>query len=285
MASVETVSLMFTDLVDSTATLLSLAVAEAEAVRSTFFVVQRQAIDAHGGSEIKSTGDGVMVAFANVGAALDTAVAIQQALERHNRRAQVPLMIRVGISTGDAVSEDGDYYGEPVVEAARLCDAAAPGQILTTDLVRMLAGSRSPHRFDPIGPLALKGLPAPLAAVSVGWEPQGAARAPLPSRFVATSGPGFVGRVGPRATLDEAVEASSRGGSAAVFIAGEPGIGKTGLAREVALDAAQRGATVLLGRCDEDVGAAVCPVRGGARPSGGSCAGRAAGRSCPGGGG
>ena len=228
-------------------------------VRGTFFVVHRQAIEAHGGVEVKSTGDGVMVAFANVGSALDTAVAIQQGMDRHNRRANVPLMVRVGISTGDAVSEDGDYYGEPVVEASRLCDAAAPGQILTTDLVRMLAGSRSPHRFEPVGSLSLKGLPAPLAAVSVGWEAQGAASRPLPSRLVTASGPGFVGRVGPRARLDDAVAATARGGSAAVFIAGEPGIGKTRLAREVALDAAQRGATVLLGRCDEDVGAPYAP--------------------------
>ncbi|MGH9041221.1 MAG: hypothetical protein ACRDZ3_13425 [Acidimicrobiia bacterium] len=61
--------------------------------------------------------------------------------ERHGqgRASQVPLAIRVGLSLGEVTFEDGDLFGVPVVEAARLVAAAGPGQILATVVVRMVA--------------------------------------------------------------------------------------------------------------------------------------------------
>ena len=70
--------------------------------------------------------------------------------------------IRIGISVGEATLEDDDYFGDPVVEAARLCAAADGGQILVADVVRALAGRRTPHLFVPVGDLRLKGLPEPI---------------------------------------------------------------------------------------------------------------------------
>ena len=88
---------------------------------------------------------------------------MQRAVERHNRgREVVRLEMRVGISAGDATFEDDDWFGTPVVEASRLCAGAAGGQILVSDLVRALAGSRCEFELQPLGTVELKGLPAPI---------------------------------------------------------------------------------------------------------------------------
>ena len=71
------------------------------------------------------------------------AVAMQQAVARHNRRSDgADLAMRIGVSAGDATFEDGDWFGTPVIEASRLCGEADGGQILLSDLVRALAGTQ-----------------------------------------------------------------------------------------------------------------------------------------------
>src|SRR5207244_13547323 len=64
----------------------------------------------------------------------------------------------------------GDYFGTPVVEAARLCAAAQARQVLASSLVRQLAGARCAHAFRPLGPLALKGLPE-MQVDEIAWAP------------------------------------------------------------------------------------------------------------------
>src|SRR5262249_49597359 len=80
----------------------------------------------------------------------------------------VALGVRVGISAGDVLERAGDYHGVQVVEAARLCAAAMGGQILASETVRCLVGSRGSHDFVPVGELTLKGLP-PVATVALRW--------------------------------------------------------------------------------------------------------------------
>ena len=75
------------------------------------------------------------------------------------------------MSAGEAVEEDGDYFGDPVVEAARLCAAANGGQILAAEIVRLMVGRHATQTFVEVGPLALKGIPEPVDAVEVLWEP------------------------------------------------------------------------------------------------------------------
>ena len=67
--------------------------------------------------------------------------------------------MRVGLTAGDASSEGDDWFGTPIVEASRLCATAGPGQVLASDLVRSLAGTRTTLVFHPLGTRALKGLP------------------------------------------------------------------------------------------------------------------------------
>ncbi|MGO9875721.1 MAG: ATP-binding protein [Acidimicrobiia bacterium] len=255
---------MFTDLVDSTATAARLGPDAAEELRQTHFRLLRGAVVASGGVEVKNLGDGLMVMFSSPSRALAGAVGMQQAIHHHNRSASEPLGVRIGMSTGEAVEEDGDYFGDPVVVAARLCAAAEGGQILAADLVRLMVGSHAAQTFGAIGPLVLKGLAEPVEAVEVLWEPAVVAGSvPLPGRLVGAASDalfGFFGRGAELAVLEEACkQARTTKRCQAVFVAGEAGMGKTALVAQVARTAHGDGAVVLVGHADEDVGISYQP--------------------------
>src|SRR3954449_1359490 len=115
-----------------------------------------------------------------------SAVGMQQGIERDNRAREVSVGLRVGLSGGEVTAEDDDYFGDPVIEAARLCAACEAGQILAADVVRAMAGRRSKHECIRIGQLELKGLPNPVDTVAVRWEPLGGNSTnavPLPGRL------------------------------------------------------------------------------------------------------
>jgi DNA-binding NarL/FixJ family response regulator len=156
---------LFTDLVGSTELEFRLSRSDADALRHAHFSSLREAIASSGGTEVKSTGDGLMVVFPSASAALDCAVAMQQAIEHHNRRALQPLSVRVGMSSGDLTVATNEYFGDSAVEAARLCAAAGGGHILVADVVKTLA-SRSGHEFITRQELDLKGIPNRVVA----WE-------------------------------------------------------------------------------------------------------------------
>src|SRR5713226_7234282 len=158
----ENVAMLFTDMVGSTALASGLAPEAADELRRRHFSVLRQAVAEAGGTEVKNLGDGLMVVFGSASAALSCAVSMQQGVERDNRAREQSLGLRVGLSGGEVSREDDDYFGDPVVEAARLCAACSGGQILAADVVRAMAGRRSRHECNPVGPLVLKGLPDPV---------------------------------------------------------------------------------------------------------------------------
>jgi tetratricopeptide (TPR) repeat protein len=197
-------------------------------------------------------GDGLMAAFGGAAAALSCAVSLQQRFEKRNRSAAERMLIRVGVSSGDVIAVDGDLFGMPVTEAARLCDRCSAGQILAKELVAHLAGGRG-HAFTAVGGLELKGLPEPLQAVEVLWEPVHASTIALPERLRELPATGYVGRVAERERLSELWGQASEGSLRLALISGEAGVGKTRLATHLALEAHGQGGTVLYGRCDEDL--------------------------------
>ena len=162
MATTENITVLFTDLVGSTELASSLTPEAGDEVRHKHFSALRQAIATSGGTEVKNLGDGLMVVFPAASAALSCAVAMQQVVHRDNAGAERSLGLRVGLSSGEASREADDYFGDPVIEAARLCARAEGGQILASDLVRASAGRRSAHAFTSLGELELKGLPEPI---------------------------------------------------------------------------------------------------------------------------
>ncbi len=153
----EMVAVLMTDLVGSTAIADRVGPGAAEELRTEHFGLLRAALERTGGREVKNLGDGLMVVFSSASESLSCAARMQQAVEARNRRSQEWLEVRIGLSLGEATVQDGDYFGEPVVEAARLCARAAGGQIVVNALVRQLAGSRDGHSFKSLGGLELRG--------------------------------------------------------------------------------------------------------------------------------
>jgi DNA-binding SARP family transcriptional activator len=91
-------------------------------------------------------------------------------------------------------------------------------------------------------------------AASAPVRDQAAPAIPLPDRIARASSVTFVGRSREREALEHAFKAVADGGARVMLISGEPGIGKTSLSAAFALDAFTSGASVLYGRCDDDLG-------------------------------
>jgi class 3 adenylate cyclase/tetratricopeptide (TPR) repeat protein len=255
----ENVAVLFTDMVGSTSLASGLSPDAADELRRLHFSILRQAVAEAGGIEVKNLGDGLMVVFASTSAALSCAAAMQQGIERDNRSRHQAIGLRVGLSGGEVTSEDDDYFGDPVIEAARLCALCDGGQILAADVVRAMAGRRSRHECAARGPLVLKGLPAPVETVEVRWEPLGDSAMdamPLPGRLDGRPAAGVVGREAEMATMSDAFKRVAGGEGREVFlISGEAGLGKTTLVAEAARVAFDAGACVLFGHCEEDLAA------------------------------
>ncbi len=262
MAVQGTVTIVFTDLVGSTAMAARLGEEAADAHRQRHFALLERAARVSGGEVVKNLGDGVMVAYGAAADALSGAVEMQQAIDADNRRGRgLPMGLRVGMALGDVTFEEGDYFGAPVIQAARLCARAEGGQILAAEVVSVLAGGRGGHRFTKLGDLDLKGLPEPVATVEVGWDPlPPGSTFPLPVALGGADQFPFVGRGDESAQLRQAFERAAAGERCAVVVTGEPGIGKTRLAAELAREMHGCGALVLHGRCDEDMGVPYQPL-------------------------
>ena len=252
--SAEMVAVLMTDLVGSTAMADRVGPAAAEGLRTEHFGLLREALERSAGREVKNLGDGLMVVFASAAQSLACAVQMQQAVEARNRRAEEPFGLRIGVSVGDTTVEDGDYFGGPVVEAARLCAYAAGGQIVLNALVRQLAGSRDGHSFRSFGALELKGISEPVQAFELQWDPAPVTGGALPERLRELPATGYVGRVAERERLSALWGQACEGSLRLALIGGEAGVGKTRLSSHFALRVHGEGARVLYGRCDEDLG-------------------------------
>src|SRR5690242_957949 len=205
MAYTDLVTILSTDWVDSTATRSRLGEERADQLQQVHDSILRETIEEHEGSVVKNSGDGALATFRSATNALAAAVAIQRRFDARSRSGE-QIQLRVGVSAGDVLHRDGDIFGTPVVEAVRLEASAAPGQIICSDLVRVLARGRGNFDFELLGLLELKGLPDAVAACSVAWdriETDAEAGLPLPPELATTSDTPFVGRGDELRTLTE----------------------------------------------------------------------------------
>jgi class 3 adenylate cyclase len=256
--SVELATILLTDLVGSTRLATSVGPARADQLRDEHFELLRVAITSCGGREVKNTGDGVMVAFVSASAAVKCAVAMQQLFERRYREAEQGLHVRIGVAAGESTVKEGDYFGMPSTEAARLCAQAPADGILVSGLTTTLAGHCDGVEFTSIGKLELKGFPEPVEALSVSWAPlaeeAGAAgRWPLPAVLRSVPPVSYVGRVTERDTLERTLVQARSGQRRVALLSGEPGIGKTRLASFCAHRAHAQGMAVCWGACSEEL--------------------------------
>jgi class 3 adenylate cyclase/tetratricopeptide (TPR) repeat protein len=247
------VTLLFTDLVGSTELYDRLGDETAESLRRTHFRLLRKAVADRGGREVKNVGDGLMVVFHSAVDAVSCAVDMQEAVDRYNRRPQtLPLDVRIGLHAGEPIHDEEDYFGASVNVARRLCDEALGGQIVASDLVRGLIGGREGFAFQSLGPIELRGIAEPVPASEVVWTPSSGATFDLPGVFTSAARTPYVGRSNERDLLREEWKRAAIGERRLVLIGGEPGIGKTRISKELALEAHAEGAIVLYGRCDSE---------------------------------
>jgi class 3 adenylate cyclase len=164
---IRTVSVLFTDLVRSTELFDRVGDEAGDRLLHDHFAILRDSAREHGGKEVKSLGDGLMLVFTSVAAALGCALTMQQRLQGHDR-AEV-MGLRIGVNAGEAIEVDGDYFGRSIVIAKRLCDHASAKEILVSDAVRSLLGPTSDYRFCGLGAVRLKGLTEPVTTFRLDW--------------------------------------------------------------------------------------------------------------------
>ena len=222
----KTVTVVFCDVVGSTALAESRDPEALELLLAAYFSGMKAIVESYGGTVQKFIGDAVVAVFGVPVAHEDDALrALLAAVQMRESLPQFGIEGRIGVNTGEIVTSTHGtiVMGDAVNVAARFQQAAAPGEILLGPQTFALA--RGAATVEELEPLELKGKSAPMAAfklVAVGRT----AVSPLGDRFV--------GREAELALLGEAWErALAEGRCELVTIVGEPGVGKSRLVEEL----------------------------------------------------
>jgi hypothetical protein len=247
-------ALVRTDVVGSTPLTLRLGDDDAGPVMQRHLRSLRVVVDAYHGRLVKSLGDGLLAAFDSATTAVRASREMQACIHRDNRRSGggFALHIRVGVSAGDIVWSGGDVEGRPAIESERLQSVAEPDQILCSRLVVDLTGGRFDDDVRSLGRRALKGYPQEIEVYEVAWHPTDSHVSDVSPALRQQPRTAFVARDAVLAALHDRWRRAEAGDAGMVLLAGEAGIGKSRLARELALRVHSEGGTVLYGRCAPD---------------------------------
>ena len=165
-----TVTLMFSDIIDSTATNERLGDTAWMALLRKHNVVIREQVAANNGYEVKSMGDGFMLAFRSAKDGLNCSIGIQRAIADRNDSAEEAVDVRIGLHTGEAVQEQGDFFGKHVNLAARIGGSATGGEILVSSLLAQLVGPSGEFTLSERPAMSLKGLDGEHVTHGVAWR-------------------------------------------------------------------------------------------------------------------
>jgi class 3 adenylate cyclase len=157
-------TIVFTDIVGSTALTQRLGDSVAMQVVELHDRLVRDAIDRNSGRVVKHLGDGIMAVFLSANDAVLCASAIQASFRDKALDSGEPIRVRIGAASGEPVERQGDFFGSTVQLAARLCAKAEPGQTLVSTAVTELCQTL---RFADAGALELKGFDQPTRAHAV----------------------------------------------------------------------------------------------------------------------
>ncbi|HET7488719.1 MAG TPA: adenylate/guanylate cyclase domain-containing protein [Acidimicrobiales bacterium] len=168
---IATLTVLFTDIVGSTALTERLGDARWVQVLSAHDVIVRRVLRVHGGRELKTVGDGFMAVFANAAAAVRAGIDVQRLV----RTIRIPeirgsLRVRVGAHAGPVVCRGGDVLGHNVNVARRIVCAADPGQVLVSSAVKILAEPYADVCAGPVRSLHLRGVAEPVAVYAMAVE-------------------------------------------------------------------------------------------------------------------
>ena len=166
---------LFMDLVGFTALTAERGDDSAAEVALRLYAQVRRLLPAHRGQEIKTIGDAMMIRCEDPRRAVDLGVSIS---EQIGEASGFP-PVRIGVHTGSAVSRGGDWYGNAVNVAARLCSAAGGGEVLVSDAAREAAGAPAHICFGARRLHWLKNVPEPVPARVAARSERPAPRRPL----------------------------------------------------------------------------------------------------------
>ncbi len=159
-------TVLWTDLVAHTEMMMRLGDERGRDVLREHERITRAVLKAHGGTEVKTMGDGFMASFASVTKAVECAVALQKAFAE---REGEPFAVRVGLTAGEPIEEEADLFGATVILASRIAAKAEGGEILVADTVRGLCSGKG-FLFADRGEFMAKGFEEPVRVYEVRWR-------------------------------------------------------------------------------------------------------------------
>jgi class 3 adenylate cyclase len=159
-------TILFTDLVGHTEMMRRLGDDRGRDVLREHERITRDLLKEHGGTEVKTMGDGFMASFGSVTKAMDCAIALQRAFAAHEGE---PLQVRVGLNAGEPIEEDGDLFGSTVIMASRIAANAGAGEILIPEPLRHLLTGKS-YVYADRGETMLKGFEDAVRLHEVRWQ-------------------------------------------------------------------------------------------------------------------
>ena len=164
-------TILFTDIVDSTAITQSIGDEAAMALLIVHDTIVRDALTAFGGREVKHTGDGIMASFLSSAGAVKCASQIQRQLAKHREQGQGArqIKVRIGAAAGEPVEHHDDLFGCTVQLASRLCSHALPEQILVSNAIADLCIGKG-LMFRALGEVSLKGFDRPVSVHVAEWS-------------------------------------------------------------------------------------------------------------------
>ena len=271
------VTFLLTDVVASTEAWEAEPAAMARAL-ARHDAVARDIVTAAGGVLLKAKGEGdaTLSVFRRASAGVAAAVALQRALREEPWPTRQDLQVRMALHSGEAYEREGDYFGPTVNRGARIRSIAGGGQVVLSGATAELVFDRLPDGYTlvELGHRTLRGVRRPerlFALAGPGVAPvlvtssetssvaDALSALPLPGALAQADRALLVGRDAERRRLADLWVAARHGTTRLVLIGGEPGIGKSRLAADVAGTAYGEGALVLHGRCEEDVSLAYQP--------------------------
>jgi class 3 adenylate cyclase len=162
-------TIVYTDIVGNTDMLQRLGDHAWRAVLRDHERITRDLLAAHGGTEVKTMGDGFMASFGSVTSAMECAIALQRAFAAHTESMPEPLHVRVGLNAGEPIEEDGDLFGATVIMASRIAAKAGAGEILIPEPLRHLLTGKS-YVYADRGETMLKGFEDAVRLYEVRWR-------------------------------------------------------------------------------------------------------------------
>ena len=169
------ITVMFTDMVGSTALTQTRGDAVAQKVVHAHNNIVRDSLTLFNGKEIKHTGDGIMASFSNTSNGVEAGAHIQMKVAAHNQDSpELPLHIKIGINAGEPIAEDDDLFGTTIQLTARIVDKAQSEQVFVSETVHGICAGKE-FRFANRGPHAMKGFKEEVTLYELIWDENAAA--------------------------------------------------------------------------------------------------------------